>query len=178
MFQKKYANLLSKQFIKKNAPIECLVGEYYIIGSPIIKSFELRPENIVKVPKKHRHKLGGCCAGITDDTRGINVYRRDILTLHPLFLPCFPDHLHIYTFVLHANGVVRFVINLKLPLIYKLMFAYYDSEGFIDLVKNLHHRNNNGCFCFGLLTHEDNLVRYNRWNEDCVFFAMIIKIHD
>ena len=178
MLQKKYANLLTKEFIKKNANIESLVGEYYVIGSSTIKSFELRSENIVKVSKNKRHKLGGCCIGITDDTCGINIFRRDILTMYPLVLPFFPDHMHIYTFVLHANGVVRFVINPKLPLIYKLLFAYYDSESVIDLVKNLQHRNNNGCFCFGLLTRDDNLIRYNRWNEDCVFFAMFIKIHD
>ncbi len=65
-----------------------------------------------------------------------------------------------------------------MPLIYKLLFAYIDSTGFIDTINNLIHLLKNGCFCFGLLTQDNNIVRYNRWNYVCELFAEFIKMHD
>ncbi len=57
-----------------------------------------------------------------------------------------------------------------------LLFAYIDSTGIIDTINNLRHRSINGCFCFGLLTQNNNIVRYNRWNDDCELFAVYSHI--
>lgn len=35
---KKYNKLLKNNFVKKNADIKCLVGEYIVIGNPYLKT--------------------------------------------------------------------------------------------------------------------------------------------
>jgi len=178
---KKYNELLQKQFVKKNADIHCLVGEYIVIGNPNIKSFELKKENIVKIKCEKGHSLG-CCNNRNNDefVYGIHLFSDNIVLYNIVLsiLPLFPINEPIYTFILHKNGVIRFRINDNMPQIYKILFAYIDSTGFIDTINNLNHSSNNGCFCFGLLTQDNNIVRYNRWNDDCELFAKYIKIHD
>jgi hypothetical protein len=172
---KKYNQLLENKFVKKNADIHCLVGEYIVIGNPNIKSFELKQENIVKIKEEKGHILGCCKKNEDEYVYGINLFSGDFILG---ILPFFPINEPIYTFILHKNGVIRFRINDNIPQIYKLLLAYVDSTGFIDTINNLIHVLKNGCFCFGLLTEDNNIVRYNRWNDDCELFAEYIKIHD
>ena len=173
---KKYIKLLENDFVKKNADISCLVGEYIVIGNPHIKSFELKKENIIQIKEDKGHTLGCCKNADTQFVNGINIFSDSTSLLR--FLPFFPINEQLYTFILHSNGVIRFRINDNIPYIYKLLFAYIDSTGIIDTIYNLRHISKNGCFCFGLLTQDNNIIRYNRWNEDCELFAQYIKVHD
>ena len=175
MNKTKSRTLLKQSFVKKNAEIKCLVGEYIVIGNPNYKSFELKKENIVKIKAEKGHRLG-CCENDSDEF----VYGIELFSTQKLLrlLPFFPINEPIYTFILHKNGVVRFRINDNMPFIYKLLFAYLDSAGVYDMIHNLHHRMRNGCFCFGLLTQDNNILRYNRWNDDCELFAELRKVHD
>jgi hypothetical protein len=172
---KKYNKLLKNNFVKKNADIKCLVGEYIVIGNPYLKTLELKKENIVKIPSDKGHALGCCKQDNKEDLHGINLFASDPRLRA---LPFFPVDEPIYTFILHPNGVVRFRINDNMPYIYKLLFTFIDSTGIIDAINNYNHVKNNGCFCFGLLTHDNSIIRYNRWNEDCELFAKYIKVHD
>jgi hypothetical protein len=171
---KKSDKLLRKSFVKKNANIECLVGEYIVIGNPHLKSLELKRENIVRVKRENGHAMG-CCSGDDKALYGIELFSNDIRLR---YLPFFPRNEPIYTFVLHSNGVIRFRINKNIPCLYQFSFTYIDSTGFIDTIDNLLHMKRNGCFCFGILTQDNDIVRYNRWNDDCELFAKYVKVHD
>jgi hypothetical protein len=95
---KKYNKLLENKFVKKNADINCLVGEYIVIGNSNVKSFELKKENIVKIKACNGHKLG-CCKEDNDEyVYGIKLFKNYFLFR---FLPFFP-------IILHKNGVIRF----------------------------------------------------------------------
>jgi hypothetical protein len=133
---KKYNKLLENKFVKKNADIHCLVGEYIVIGNPNIKSFELKQENIVKIKEEKGHILGCCKKNEDEYVYGINLFSGDFILG---ILPFFPINEPIYTFILHKNGVIRFRINDNIPQIYKLLRAYVDSTGFIDTINNLIH---------------------------------------
>jgi hypothetical protein len=175
---KKYEELLNNPFVKKNANINDLVGEYMMICKGHCSgTLELHKKDIIQIDDEKGHALGTCCKNSSNEKlQGIRLYASNDLRLR--YLPFFPIHEPIYTFVLHPNGVIRFRINENMPAIYKILFAYNDSTGIIDLVSNLYHVSKNGCFCFGLLTQDNNIIRYNRWNDDCELFATFLKIHD
>ena len=179
---KTYLTLIKSDAVKKNANISSLVGKYVSIGHPFIKEFELKEEDIVIVDKQNGHKVG-CCKSNTksNELYGINLYFENIVQ-HSKYVQIFlnsrslPKDEPIYTFILHSDGVIRFKINNKMTLLEQWMWSYMDSNGIIDNILNLKHLMENGCFCFGLLTQEDNIIRYNQWNEDCKFFASFNKI--
>ena len=52
----------------------------------------------------------------------------------------------------------------------KIWFARIDSNGWIDWIKNLIHGNKYGCFCLGILNKNNQIQRYNRWNNDVEYF--------
>ena len=70
-----------------------------------------------------------------------------------------------YKFILHKNGVIKFVPNGN-SFLHKFALARLDSKGWIDLYKNYKHAKQNGCFCLGILTKDKkHLIRYNRWKK-------------
>jgi hypothetical protein len=162
------SELIAGDDIAKNANISLLYGSYV---SDKGHNFTLEACNIVDVDQDKGHLLGcGCCDSTTESLQGVRVFSDDIR-----FRLLGLSDTHLYTFVLHPNGVVRYRINEYLPYIVKLVLGFYDSDGHIDYIKNLNHMNMYGCFCFGLLKTNGDMVRYNRWAEDCVYFTTFAK---
>ena len=71
---KKYIKLLENDFVKKNADINCLVGEYIVIGNPHIKSFELKKEHIIQI-RPMNIKNGHLAGQSPAFCRPINIHR-------------------------------------------------------------------------------------------------------
>ena len=162
------SKLIASDDIAKNADISMIFGRY-IAGDKYY--FTLKACDVVDVEQDKGHLLGcGCCTSTEASLQGVRVYIDDVrLRLMGL------ENTHTYTFVLHPNGVVRFRINEDLPYPVKLYLGYLDSDGIIDSVKNMRHLDKYGCFCFGLLKNNGDMVRYNRWAEDCVYFTTYVK---
>ena len=70
-----------------------------------------------------------------------------------------------YKFVLHKNGVIKFV-PIGNNFLHRICLARSDSKGWLDLYKNYKHFKQNGCFCLGILTKDKkHIIRYNRWKQ-------------
>jgi hypothetical protein len=179
--------IINAPMVSKYARIEDVTGHYVVFGNRFVDGFTLLERNVVPVDSSMRHCLGVCSKshGISDrpskldtDPIAVRIYLSDISSpIRFVFriLPGYPIDEHVYTIVFHQNGVVRFVVNPNLPNRYKLLWGYFDSQSLVDFIWNLKHARSYGCFCMGVLLTNGNILRYNRWNEDCVRFASFIK---
>jgi len=150
---------------------------------PVLR-FECRPCNIVQISdSRDAHALGECgaCGGVgscinSDHDTSVHS-REDVLAVIDVPMSCwtfrYPSNMPFYfnfmrpegyRFVLHRNGVIKFVPAGSCP-IHRFSCARADSCGWVDYFKNLLHGALNGCFCLGVLTKDGALVRYNRWSE-------------
>ena len=170
------------QTAKQDAPLSDLYGTW-VIDNPLhpFKTFTLTQDNIMDVDESEKHELGGCCRyGITD------IFASSIVGA--LHLPIKQATVRYgnfcgsgkpwyfrwiqpqgYKFILHKNGVVKFV-PIGESFLHKIMLARTDSDGWMDWIKNLKHGNKYGCFCLGILTKDRKIKRYNRWNNDVDYY--------
>ena len=156
--------LIAGDDVAKNADISMLFGTY---ASDKGRNFTIAAGDVVEVAQDKGHLLGcGCCDSTDASLQGVRVYSDHARLM---------GNTHLYTFVLHPNGVVRFRINENLPFPVQAYLAFLDSDGMIDYMKNMSHFNRYGCFCFGLLKKNGDMVRYNRWAEDCVYFTTFVR---
>jgi len=134
-----------------------------------VREFTIKKENIIESKNKNDgHSVCSKCK---------SVYNSNIKYVVNVPLSCvkFKNHIRMlhthlshesnYRFVLHENGVIKFVPN-NSNILNKLMLARTDSKSLFDLVANLIHVKNHGCFCLGILTKYKTIERYNRWNNE------------
>ena len=139
-------------------------------------SFTLKPENKMDVDITEMHKLSeGCCSHEINDIYDSRIVGAVQLPLKetklrkgkPLYYRCIDET--AYKFVLHKNGIIKFV-PINEAIINKISLARLDSQGWFDTLKNIKHANKYSCFCLGILTKDNKIKRYNRWNSDLQYF--------
>eukprot|EP01083_Nonionella_stella_P044145 118968_1 len=142
-----------------------------------ITQFTLSEENVMAIDPKDEHRVS-CCAGHFSDIYHCKIVGEvqcpntdEFRTLRepaPLYAHRCPQS--GYKFALHKNGIVKFIPVSK-DIADKLALARADSYGCFDCLKNVKHANDHSCFCMGMLTNEDTIVRWNRWNADLYYYC-------
>ena len=134
-----------------------------------LSEITIKRENIIEQKNKNdRHSVCSKCRSVhnSDIKYVVNVplscvkFKNHIRGLHTHLY-----HESHYRFVLHENGVIKFVPN-NSNILNKLMLARVDSKSLFDLVANIIHTTKHGCFCLGILTKYKTIERYNRWNNE------------
>ena len=159
---------------KKACTLDDLVGHRYCAANAnVLFDFEITPECIMDgredVLQKNadifRH---GVCHG-NSEVVGVLDLSKCTLNHHPpgVSIPFF--------WVLHANGVIKFVLDPALSEEMALRHTRLDSLNEEDTHKNISHTNRHGCFCLGILRPDGSIDRYNRWAEDLYFYYTIFK---
>lgn len=133
-----------------------------------VSEFIIKRENITEQKYKNdRHSVCSKCR---------NIHNSNIKYVVNVPLSCVQFKNHIrgfhtylfdesnYRFVLHDNGVIKFVPN-NSNILNRLLLAATDSKSLFDFVANIIHMIKHGCFCLGILTKYKTIERYNRWNN-------------
>ena len=164
----KLENILDRA-INKNGNFDDFFGTWRIDDKNYpVKEFSIKKENIIyTINKNDKHYI---CS------KSKYIYNSDIIYIVNIPLSCVkfknylrPIHTYLshesnYRFVLHKNGVIKFIANNDSKF-NKLMLARTESKSLFDLINNIQHSKKYGCFCLGILTKYKTIERYNRWNN-------------
>ena len=155
---------------KHNAKINDLIGTWQIKDKRMpVKQLTITTDDIRKAEEHEKHYLGCSACNLTPIGSVI------VQTQHLIFRDNWlasklkkysKNTSYVYKLVLHPNGVVRFVINNRIPLLCKFFMIRSDSKGWFDMILNIIHSKRKGCFCLGILSPDTRTIqRYNRWND-------------
>ena len=138
-------------------------------------TFTLSEESVVSTKESEKHVLYdkiSCCSGGSPIIGAVQMRISDPSNVWrdgrpPWYLRLWFVHDNAYKWILHKNGLVKFLPTPGSPTGHAFMMARADSKSWWDWLKNIVHAHKYGCYCFAVLYKEDGLLkirRDNRWH--------------
>jgi len=156
---------------KKDSVIQDLIGTWQIKDPRWpVKQITISDDSIGVATKDEMHYLG--CTACNSNPVGFvtvpvnTLIFKDDNKLTESLKNCLKGLDYIYKLVLHANGVVKFILHPGLVEKCDIICARSDSKNDYTFILNIIHRYRYGCFCLGILNPDGGSIqRYNRWSD-------------